>query len=253
MKRLEKIQSIRTREIDLVLSELRITSNTRILEVGCGEGFQSRIMSKKGFVIPTDVTKKRILFKLPHFLICSALYLPFKDKLFNIVYSSNVLEHIEERENALDEMHRVMRKDGTLICVVPTAFWKILQMITYYPYILGRLLTRSFGKEELPCGTVSRRGFFNRSKREYQCGKKRESLFRFLKPNVHGIFKSNIEELKAYMMNQWIRLLETQGFNVYLVKKLLIHTPHNFSLFPAFLHLEKTGLCSAIALFATKN
>ena len=68
----------------------------------------------------------------------------------------------------------------------------------------------------------------------------------------------NAEELAAFRVRSWVRLLEAHAFGVKKAKKTLLYAPlgdvllaRNVTLLPPFLRLEKvTGLCSSIAFFA---
>jgi ubiquinone/menaquinone biosynthesis C-methylase UbiE len=46
-------------------------------------------------------------------------YLPFRDECFDVVYSSNTLEHIENIEEVLSEVWRILRKNGHFLIQVP--------------------------------------------------------------------------------------------------------------------------------------
>ena len=48
--------------------------------------------------------------------------IPFGDKSFDVVYSSHVLEHVDDEHKSLQEMKRVLKDDGVLIIGMPTAF-----------------------------------------------------------------------------------------------------------------------------------
>lgn len=47
--------------------------------------------------------------------------LPFKDEVFDYVFSSHCLEHIEDTEETLKEWLRVLAKDGYIILYLPHA------------------------------------------------------------------------------------------------------------------------------------
>lgn len=49
----------------------------------------------------------------------TALFLPFKDGVFDLVLCTQVLEHINEPEAALNEIFRVLKTGGYLIMTVP--------------------------------------------------------------------------------------------------------------------------------------
>jgi ubiquinone/menaquinone biosynthesis C-methylase UbiE len=45
--------------------------------------------------------------------------LPTGDRIFDLVFSSNVFEHIEHIEGLIEECSRVVKDDGTVIVAVP--------------------------------------------------------------------------------------------------------------------------------------
>jgi glycosyltransferase involved in cell wall biosynthesis/SAM-dependent methyltransferase len=49
--------------------------------------------------------------------------LPYKNDQFDWVYSAHCLEHLDYPENAIEEMIRVLKPDGTLILYLPYKYW----------------------------------------------------------------------------------------------------------------------------------
>lgn len=56
--------------------------------------------------------------------------LPYENESFDVVYSSHVLEHVNNEAKSLAEMKRVLKKDGVLIIGMPTASMAILNYIS---------------------------------------------------------------------------------------------------------------------------
>jgi len=239
----DPLYRIRRQEIELVLSELCIQSNTRILDIGCGSGVQSTFFSEKSrFVVSSDVNLTGVRFRWSYLVKCSAEYLPFEGNSFDVVYSSCVLEHIKNQKLALREMKRVLKRNGVLICVVPTFTWKMLQLILFYPQMIYRFMV---SQVKLKRHEIK---FNNRP---------RISLRYLTRASIHGEFEGNAKEAIAYRKESWVYLFETNDFYVYKIKKLLLYAPlgemraKNITVIPPSLRMEKiTGLCSSIALFA---
>ena len=88
-----------------------------MLDIGCGHspkgdvncdlyvGETPHLMNEETTVEPK---------KIPNFVRCSAESLPFKDKSFDIVNASEVLEHIVNPPSLIEEMKRVSREIVTL-------------------------------------------------------------------------------------------------------------------------------------------
>lgn len=91
---------------------------TSVLDVGCGEGFTLQRLIREGMggkLEGIDYSKEAISIgkKLfPHLLLKqgSIYNLPYKDNAFDIVLSTEVLEHLENPKKALREILRVSKK-----------------------------------------------------------------------------------------------------------------------------------------------
>ncbi|MBT8228697.1 MAG: methyltransferase domain-containing protein, partial [Bacteroidia bacterium] len=51
------------------------------------------------------------------------LDLPFEEGTFDIVVSSEVIEHVPDPLKAITEMHRVLKPGGILVLTTPNRFW----------------------------------------------------------------------------------------------------------------------------------
>ncbi len=81
----------------------------KILDVGCGD-------RPKG-----DVNVDLFFYmKCENFIVAEAHHLPFKNSVFEIVYSKHCLEHLKNPLNFFKEAKRILKNGGTLECVYPT-------------------------------------------------------------------------------------------------------------------------------------
>jgi SAM-dependent methyltransferase len=128
-----------------------------ILDLGCGNGLSSYLVSQKGHrVIGTDISplflkkaksfdkndNKTEYLKHVEYLACDALSLPFKAETFDLVCSNELIEHLPDVLSALLEMKRVLKNGGILIVMAPNLLSPIWQAVD-----LVRML---FGKEGRP-------------------------------------------------------------------------------------------------------
>lgn len=101
-----------------------------IMDCACGEGIGLNIMSKKAKeIIGVDIDKdtlaaaqkKNIDNKNIKYENASVLNLPFGNDHFETVTCIETLEHIPEKfqKNAIIELHRVLKKGGTLVLTTP--------------------------------------------------------------------------------------------------------------------------------------
>lgn len=99
-----------------------------ILDVGCHGGkFTSIILSQfpKANIIGIDISSEAIASaknKYPNinFLIAWAEKLPFDDSKFDLVTCFEVLEHLEKPQQSISEIKRILKKNGSLLTLVPT-------------------------------------------------------------------------------------------------------------------------------------
>jgi len=97
-------------------------SNLNGLDIGCGEGHNTRIAAKKGAkMIALDISKVFIKFAKEReqeeslgieYRIEDATKLPFSDKTFDFAIATMSLMDIAENEKAIKEAHRVIKPGG---------------------------------------------------------------------------------------------------------------------------------------------
>lgn len=101
-----------------------IKPRSRIIDIGCGRGSSTSLLSKRYDAIGTDISKKFISYarqnyKDTKFRVCSALRLPYPDSSFDAAVSYGVVEHITDIPKYLDEAIRVTKSNGHIIVVSP--------------------------------------------------------------------------------------------------------------------------------------
>lgn len=97
------------------------------LDFGCGDGRFLRALKARGIkcLVGVDVSRTAIEKAqeasggLEIIRIARATALPFPDGTFSSITVLDVLEHVSEQEELLDELHRVLADDGVLIVTVP--------------------------------------------------------------------------------------------------------------------------------------
>jgi SAM-dependent methyltransferase len=124
---------LRTNEIDKVARILR--PGQRILELGAGTGRQAMYLAERGFQvdaveIPDSNYVNDRLFPITDY---DGQHLPFPDDTFDVVYSSNVLEHVRDLEILYAEIRRTLRPGGTCLHILPTHAWRFWTILSAFP------------------------------------------------------------------------------------------------------------------------
>jgi ubiquinone/menaquinone biosynthesis C-methylase UbiE len=104
-----------------------VKGDPKILNVGCGTGGTIDALEKLGEVDNVDISDDAIRFMkqrgYERITKVNGIALPFRDKAYDIVGGFDVLEHIEEHEDALREWKRVLKDDGAIVITVPAYQW----------------------------------------------------------------------------------------------------------------------------------
>jgi ubiquinone/menaquinone biosynthesis C-methylase UbiE len=122
-------ERIRQLEWNAVKTFLKVDST--FLDVGCGAGYSLMKAYQEFHCQVQGIDPEpgahgvgrftENLWKERPIIQGNAENLPFEDDTFDIVYSSHVLEHVTNEDEALREMKRVLKPNGILIIGMPTA------------------------------------------------------------------------------------------------------------------------------------
>ncbi|WP_339229914.1 class I SAM-dependent methyltransferase [Oceanobacillus sp. FSL K6-2867] len=181
-----------------------LNESSKLLDIGCGDGYGSFKLSKSGYeVTGVDLSPEMIrLAKSREDDICflqgDVNKLPFAEEHFDGVLAINVLEWVQDPFHALREMKRVVNKNG-IICVGilgPTAGPRA----NSYPRLLG---------QKAICNTMMPWEF-----------SKLASELSFEDVDSYGVYKAGVEErhyydlplkLKQSLSFMWIFMLRNAG------------------------------------------
>jgi SAM-dependent methyltransferase len=122
------LNPVRTREI-LKRLGFHLTTETRILDLGCGAGGSVYALRDAGFVNAIgydikDYLKLRDPGDRSMFVIADpkAAGLPFDDDSFDLVISEQVMEHVMDQVGMLRELHRILRPGGYSLHAMPARY-----------------------------------------------------------------------------------------------------------------------------------
>ena len=116
---------------NIVVNQLGDCRGKRILDIGCGDGALTYLLSRKeGFVTGVDVSDEALNFadgktrnsKNIEFIKASAYCLPLKAGSIDYIIASDVIEHLQQPEKILAEIKRVYNGKGVIIITTPLRF-----------------------------------------------------------------------------------------------------------------------------------
>lgn len=125
----EHLEAIRLYEAEFVLTLLGESESRRLLEIGGGTGWQAKFLSQRGFDVESiDVALNE--GQVWPVKVYDGCHIPFEDEYFDLVFSSNVLEHIPHVLDFQTEIQRVLKNDGVAIHILPSSSWRFWSNFT---------------------------------------------------------------------------------------------------------------------------
>jgi SAM-dependent methyltransferase len=109
-----------------VLDELRVRSTSQVLDFGCGAGRLVSALGEYGYAASgCDVVAAWNDDADPRFrqIELAPYRLPFDDASFDVVVSTSVLEHAQNKDEIFAEIHRVLRPGGLMFHIYPAKWY----------------------------------------------------------------------------------------------------------------------------------
>jgi ubiquinone/menaquinone biosynthesis C-methylase UbiE len=98
-------------KIGLIRKSVPINASTRLLDVGCGNGFFSHYFSQICDTVGVDYSEKMLVRNpIAQKIRMDANHLSFQDLSFDIVFCHALLHHVENPDRIIQEMRRVSKK-----------------------------------------------------------------------------------------------------------------------------------------------
>jgi SAM-dependent methyltransferase len=178
----------------------------RVLEFGAGTGRQARFLADHGFdVVAIDMASSTYAsnrdFPVQDY---DGRHIPLGERSVDAIFSSNVLEHLEDIPTILAEFRRVLRPGGVGLHVMPTTawrFWTFLTAITDATITAASLPLHV----AIPPAGLTRAQSLNADARR---------IARGLLPSGHGTSPEGISELWTFSARRWRRTFAKHGFEI---------------------------------------
>ena len=204
---LEQLHNIRQYELHRALPLIRTGSS--VLEIGAGTGWQARYLTQRGYsVVAIDIpggpyTQDRLWPVLEY----DGINLPFSDKQFDVVFSSNVLEHLANVEQFQAEVKRVLKQDGTAIHILPTGSWRFWTNVVFWTHIAKILVG-------IVCPPLRSRDLAKTIERVEERTLRQNLKVKALFPSRHGAIGNMASEIYLFSRFRWVKLFHRTGWIV---------------------------------------
>ncbi len=133
----------------------------RVLEIGAGTGRQAADLKRRGFEveaieIPDSNYAGSRVFPITDY---DGRHVPFPDASFDLIFTSNVLEHVPDLAQLHAEIRRVLKPGGTCVHLMPTVSWRFWTMVTAFPTAFQKIAAHAgeIGKAGQPWSRRLRR------------------------------------------------------------------------------------------------
>lgn len=211
---LEHLHVLRAAELEAIIAHLK--PEARILEFGAGTGAQALALAQRGFdvsavdVQQSNYSEHRVFDVIDY----DGRHLPFPNATFDVVYSSNVLEHIADLAPVHREIRRVLKQDGYCVHVLPSTAWRFWTSVSAFPEMarsVGRMLPQL-----KPQGLT-------RNELQRLAGVWTQAAREFLRPFVpvrHGETGNALTELWTFSRTHWVRQFKRNGFDLEIVRPM---------------------------------
>jgi len=106
-----------------------------MLDIGAGTGQQSRMFSERGFRVDAiDIEASNYAAEREYPVQdYDGVTIPFPDEHFDVVYTSNVLEHVLDLASMHQEIARVLKPGGFALHTMPTHSWRFWTSLSSIP------------------------------------------------------------------------------------------------------------------------
>ena len=247
-------RTVRRFEVDSIFAKFADCRFEQALELGCGSGQNSRFLAAYcEHLTATEFDAGKLTEENGDgvtFMVADAQDLSaFATNSMDLVFSSNLIEHLPDVGRCLEECRRVVKPDGIIVHTVPNNVWKMFHLLLFYPAVvrqgIRRILSREWeqGRE---CNDQSVRLDDNMRPRV-----SRMSLTRLF-PKIHGISRTHLGEFARWRDSIWKRTFRRNRLDVVRQIRLPFYFGHGYD-FPRLLKLGNYLRLSATTAYVLKD
>lgn len=208
---LEHLKAIRLAEIQyVIIAESKLISpGCNVLEVGAGAGWQASVLRTHGCTVTAIDTSSSNYEAAANCEVIryNGFDIPSSNSAFDVIYSSNVIEHVANLAPLAREFTRVLKPSGRMVHLVPSASWRFWTLMTHPLYLIKKLLNRPQNTSQKASPIEAPSG--SKQSRVNIVGKAN-----LLLPHRHGEHSNLLGEFYLFSRWGWRRTFQRQGWTI---------------------------------------
>lgn len=256
------LHDLRRREIDRLFRACPERAFARALELGAGDGFVSTLLCRYTQQLLSTDYAPLLLQRTPppgvayRVVDADRLAEELPGERFDLVFSSNLLEHLPRPEVTLAAVAGMLTDDGLTMHLVPTRTWLVLHFLLHVPNKLANVLQACAGggvaalrgklRGESPDGILP----VNNPK---SAAGARSLAARLLLPAPHGSSPTLRAEWQAFADARWRKVFAAAGLEIIATRRGICSSGHGFGWERLRRLAECCGLASERAYIAVRR
>lgn len=201
---------VRKYELDIALGyfpSILQKQSCKVLEIGSGTGQQAQYLTEKGYSVlaldlPSSSYRAARVFDIQEY---DGENIPTADNKFDVVFTSNVLEHVISIDKVLSETYRVLKSGGVAIHLIPSPSCRAWSIPAHYIWLFRRIYDRFFVSNKASSENITQTPRTPQSSKEW--------LGTFL-PLRHGERGNTLTEMYYFSEHYWVKKFKEHGFHI---------------------------------------
>jgi len=125
---------------DWVKNIIRAYPNPKVLDIGCGTGYNVAYLQQlgcenvTGFDFSADALEYCRSRNLTRLICGDASRIPLRSASYDVILTLDIIEHLKDDVGTLQEIHRTLKPGGTLVIFVPAYqfLWSLQDEISHH-------------------------------------------------------------------------------------------------------------------------